>query len=82
MRIRTWFGFTSFEADVYYSRSMDDGVTWSPFLDLTSDAAAVGAARATRRRRPRSHGARHLVRQRLSDQAGPRIEIFYGRPGG
>jgi hypothetical protein len=79
----TWFGFTDFDADVYYARSSDDGATWSPFVSLTADAAAVGAARV-----PHvgvgPDGRAHVLwyDTRLSDAAGPRIELFYGRPGG
>jgi hypothetical protein len=79
----TWFGFTSFDADVYYSRSQDDGATWSPFVDLTGGPDAVGAARVPHVAVAPDHAA-HVIwyDTRLSDQAGPRIEIFYGRPGG
>ena len=79
----TWFGFSTFDADIYYSRSMDDGATWSPFLDLTAGPEAVGAARVPHIAVAPDHTA-HIIwyDTRLSDAAGPRIELFYARPNG
>jgi len=79
----TWFGFSTFEADIYYSRSMDDGVSWSPFLDLTAGTDAVGAARVPHIAVAPDHAA-HIIwyDTRFSDANGPRIELFYARPNG
>jgi len=79
----TWFGFSSFEADIYYSRSMDDGASWSPFLDLTAGADAAGAARIPHIAVAPDHTA-HIIwyDTRQSDASGARVELFYGRPNG
>jgi hypothetical protein len=78
-----WFGFSAFEADVYYSRSTDDGASWAPYVDLTGDPAAVGAARVPHIGVAPDQTA-HIIwyDTRLSDASGPRVELFYGRPGG
>jgi len=75
-----WFGFTDFDADIYYSRSLDDGARWSSPLDLTAATAAVGAARMPHVA-VAPDGAAHVVwyDSRHSDGAGPRIELYYAR---
>jgi hypothetical protein len=76
-----WFGFSAFDADIYYSRSLDDGSTWSPYLDLTSDGA--GAARIPHVAVGPDHSA-HIIwyDTRNSDANGAKIEIYYSHPEG
>jgi hypothetical protein len=78
----TWFGFTQFDADIYYARSRDDGATFAPFVDLTPLAAK--AARIPHVAVAPDHTA-HVIwyDTRLSNAVdGVRIELFYGRPNG
>lgn len=73
----TWFGFSQFEADVYYAFSPDDGATFAPFVDLTPEAGK--AARIPHIAVAPDHGV-HVVwyDTRLSNPTdGVRIELFY-----
>ena len=77
-----WFSFSDFPADVLYSRSSDNGSTWSSPLDLTNDGPTA-AARFPHVAVAPDHTAHVLFYDtRNSDASGARVEIYYARPGG
>jgi hypothetical protein len=77
-----WFTFDNFPADVLYSRSSDNGATWSSPLNLTNDGPTA-AARLPHVAVAPDHAA-HVIfyDTRNSDASGAKVELYYARPGG
>jgi len=77
-----WFTFSDFPADVFYSRSSDNGATWSTPLNLTNDGPTA-AARLPHVAVAPDHAAHVLFYDtRNSDASGAKVELYYARPGG